>query len=165
MKRIFQSISAHFRGLERRTKWAFFWRSWLEAVVLAYAVGAFAQAMFHAEPRVDLIGLSSWRLCLLVLGVGPLFETIAFQCLPLEFSAAAGAQRSIRLLSGIIPFALLHWFAGLPTVFAAGFVGGFYFSFTYDRWRRESLVAAIAMTFLLHSTFNLVGALAIIMGR
>lgn len=56
----------------------------------------------------------------------------------------------------------LHWFAGLPTVFAAGFVGGFYFSLTYDRWRKESLVAAIAMTFLLHSTFNLVGAVALI---
>jgi len=50
-------------------------------------------------------------------------------------------------------------------VFAAGFVGGFYFSFTYERWRRESVVVAVVMTFLLHSTFNLVGALAMILSR
>ena len=165
MTQIAQWIREHFRRLERHGKWTFFWRTWLEAVVIAYAVANLAQVLFHAGPRNDLAGLGTWHLCLLVLGIGPLLETLAFQCLPLEITAAAGARRGIRLLSGIVPFALMHWFAGLPTVFAAGFVGGFYFSFTYERWRRDSLVVAVSMTFLLHSTFNLVGALAMILAR
>lgn len=165
MTKIAQWIRGHFRRLERHPKWTFFWRTWLEAVVIAYAVGNLAQAILRAAPRDDLAGLGTWHLCILVLGVGPLLETLAFQCLPLEITTAAGARRMIRLASGIVPFALLHWFAGLPTVFSAGFVGGFYFSFTYDRWRRESLVVAVAMTFLLHATFNLVGALALILSR
>ena len=33
---------------------------------------------------------------------------------------------------------------------------------TYERWKKESLVAAVLMTFLLHASFNLVGALGMI---
>ena len=165
MTKIARWLHNHFRRSARRGKWSFFWRTWLEAVVIAYAVGIIAQTLLRAPPRDDLARLSTWHLCLLVLGIGPFVETVAFQCLPVEIAAAARARRIVRLASGIVPFALLHWFAGLPTVFAAGFVGGFYFSFTYERWRRESVVVAVVMTFLLHSTFNLVGALAMILSR
>lgn len=64
-----------------------------------------------------------------------------------------------------MPFALGHRLAGIPTVVAAGFIGGFYFAFTYDRWRQESLFVAVAMTFLLHSSFNLVGVLGMLLGH
>jgi hypothetical protein len=91
-----------------------------------------------------------------------LLETLVFQCLPLELAASFGLRRGMRLAISIVPFALMHHFAGLPTVVAAGGVGGFYFAFTYERWRSESLIAAVAMTFLLHSSFNLVGILGMI---
>jgi membrane protease YdiL (CAAX protease family) len=94
---------------------------------------------------------------------GPLVETMVFQCLSLEFTANLRIKRSIRIALSVVPFALLHHFAGIPTVVAAGFVGGFYFAFTYERWRTESLIAAVVMTFLLHSSFNLVGALSMIL--
>jgi hypothetical protein len=99
----------------------------------------------------------------LVLIVGPLFETLAFQCLPLEFTSTLRVRRSIRFLCSVIPFALAHHFAGMPTVLAAGIVGGFYFAFTYERWRKESLFVAVVMTFLLHSSFNLVGVLGMLL--
>jgi hypothetical protein len=59
----------------------------------------------------------------------------------------------------------MHHFAGVPTVVAAGFIGGFFFAFTYERWRSESIAAALMMTILLHSSFNLVGAVAMLLFR
>ncbi len=143
-------------------KWTYLWRSWLEVVLLAYVAACLVQALAPAGPRHDLAGLPVPTLLALVLVIGPLFETVAFQCLPLEFGALLPVRRSIRLALSLVPFALAHRFAGLPTVMAAGVVGGFYFAFTYERWRRESLGAALLMTFLLHSSFNLVGALGLI---
>jgi hypothetical protein len=158
-------LRRHFQALDRMPRWTFLWRVWIEAVVLAYAAANLAQHVFPAGPRMDLVTQTSWRLCILVLLVGPLTETMLFQCLPTELAVAAKARRLLRIAVSVVPFALMHRFAGVPTVVAAGFVGGFYFAFTYDRWRRESLFVGVMMTFLLHSSFNLVGAIALLLGR
>jgi hypothetical protein len=162
MKRIRRYLGRHFSRLERLGKWSFLWRSWLEAVVIAYAIGEILQGVFPAGPRTDLQGLPLVQLVALVAVIGPLFETVVFQCLPLELTAALGFRRAARLIISIVPFALMHQFAGVPTVVAAGIVGGFYFAFTYERWRKESLVAGVLMTFLLHSSYNLVGVLGML---
>lgn len=165
MKRLIRNIRVRFSRRARLGKWAFLWRSWAEATVLAYLVGNAIQLLSPAPPRADLAGLGAVHLLILVTVVGPLFETVAFQCLPLELTAILRLRRSVRWCVSIVPFALMHSFAGLPTVVAAGAIGGFYFAFTYERWRRESFFAALLMTFLLHSSFNLVGALAMILLR
>ena len=134
----------------------------MEAVLFAYVAGIVLQAIFPAGPREDLAKLTLVGLLVLVLVVGPLFETLAFQCASIEFTAALRVRRTIRLLFSVVPFALLHHYAGIPTVVAAGIVGGFYFAFTYERWRKESWVVAVSMTFLLHSSFNLVGVLGML---
>lgn len=156
---------AHFRQLGRRSKPVFLAQAWAEAVVVGYAVANFVQYFWPAAPRQDLAGLTPLRLCGLVLVAGPLFETLAFQCLPYELAAHAGVRRGLRLAVAIVPFALLHASAGLPTALAAGFVGGSYFAITYERWRRESVLVAVIMTFLLHASFNLVGAVAMLVMR
>jgi hypothetical protein len=156
-------IREHFARLTKKGKWSFLWRTWLEAVLVAYIVGIAAQAVFPAGPRSDLTKMSLFGLLGLVLVVGPLWETLVFQCLPLEFTTALRVRRTLRIAFSVVPFALLHRFAGIPTVVAAGIVGGFYFAFTYERWRKESLIVAVGMTFLLHSSFNLVGVLGLLL--
>jgi hypothetical protein len=158
-----QIIYTHFSRLAKRGKWSFLWRTWLEAVLLAYVVANAVQAVFPAGPRSDLAQMTLLGMLGFVLVVGPFFETLAFQCLSLELTTALRVRRIIRFISSIVPFALLHSSAGLPTVVAAGIVGGFYFAFTYERWRRESLIVAVVMTFLLHSSFNLVGVLGMLL--
>jgi hypothetical protein len=149
--------------LEDKSKGSFLWRVWLEAVLIAYVLGNLVHAVFPSNQRTDLNGMSVLGLVGLVLIVGPLFETLAFQCLPLELTARLQVRRWFRFLVSIVPFALLHHFAGVSTVVAAGVVGGFYFAFTYERWRKESTIVAVGMTFVLHSSFNLVGVLGMLL--
>lgn len=163
VNRLFRYVLAHFATLARKGKWAFFWRAWIEAVVIAYLVGYLAQMFFPAGPRADLSGMSVLGLLGFVLIVGPLYETVAYQCLSLEITSAFKVRVPLRIVFSVIPFALLHSFAGVPTVVVAGGVGGFYFAYTYERWRKESLAVAIGMTFLLHSSFNLVGAVGMLL--
>jgi hypothetical protein len=163
MRKLAQYVRKHFSCLAENEKWPFLWRTWLEAVLLAYIVANIVTFFFPAGPRSDLAQMTLWGLLGLVLIVGPLFETLAFQCLPWEFTSTLRVRRSLRFLLSVVPFALAHHFAGMPTVLAAGIVGGFYFAFTYERWRKESLVVAVVMTFLLHSSFNLVGVLGMLL--
>lgn len=165
MKRFTGWLRAYVARLEQRGRWSFLWRAWLHAVAISYATAAVVQLLAPAGPRVDLMGKNSWELCVLVLLIGPFSETMLFQFVPLEFARAAAMRRWLRFAVSIVPFALMHGFAGAPTVIAAGGVGGFFFALTYDRWRSESVYVAIGMTFLLHSSFNLVGALAILLAR
>ena len=163
MNNLVERICGHFRRRSQKEKWAFLWRTWLEAVALAYLVQNLAQVIAPAAPRTDLMNLAPVELIAMVLVIGPLFETLAFQCLPWEFAKSLSVRRSIRLAFSVIPFALAHRFAGFPTVVSAGLVGGGYFAFTYERWRKESLFVAVLMTFLLHSSFNLVGVLGMLL--
>lgn len=155
-------IHKHFSQLAGRAKWPFLWRTWLEAVILAYVVAQIAELFFPAGPRSDLAEMTLLGLLGLVLFLGPLFETLAFQCIPLEVTSTLRVRHSLRFLFSIVPFALGHHFAGMATVLGAGIVAGFYFAFTYERWRKESLFVAVAMTFLLHSSFNLVAVLGML---
>jgi hypothetical protein len=158
-----ERIRGHVRRRNQKEKWGFLWRTWLEAIALAYLVGNLAQLIAPAGARSDLAKMAPWELIAMVLVIGPFFETLVFQCLTFEFTTSLPVRRWIRFAFSIIPFALAHRFAGFPTVISAGLVGGSYFAFTYERWRKESLFIAVVMTFLLHSSFNLVGVLGMLL--
>jgi hypothetical protein len=165
VKRIFDAVRRYFSRFDQQNRWPFLWRIWLHAIVISYSAAALVQFFVPTGPRDDLVGKSGVELCLLVLVVGPFTETMLFQFLPLELTRAAAVRRSLRFAISVIPFAYMHLFAGMPTVVAAGFVGGLFFAFTYERWRSESVFVAIAMTVLLRSSFNLVGAVAMLLAR
>src|SRR4051812_5444048 len=82
MNRLAQSIRKHFSGLAQKEKWSFLWRTWLEAVILAYVIGNIVALIFPAGPGSDVARMTLFGLLGLVLFTGPLFETLAFQCLP-----------------------------------------------------------------------------------
>lgn len=163
MKSLSRYFCIHFWRLARRGKWSFLWRTWLETVLFAYLVLNVVHRLFPVGPRSDLAQMTVLGLLGSVVLFGPLVETLLFQCLPLEVTAELPVRRSIRIAFSVVPFALGHYFAGIPTVAAAGLVGGFYFAFTYERWRKESLMVAVAMTFLIHASFNLVGVLGMLL--
>ena len=163
MNYLYNYLSKHFARLEKFEKKKFLWHSWLEVSLVAYLLFNVLQFLFPSGPRTDLTGLSPLHLIALPLILGPLVETLLFQCFSLEFSNSIRLRRGIRFGVSIVPFALMHHHSGLPTVLAAGGIGGFYFAFTYERWRRESLFAAIGMTFLLHSSFNTTAVIALIL--
>ena len=164
--RVVRRIQAHFVRLNERSKWSFFWRVWLETTAFAYISANLLQNLFHPPDRTDLNGQTPWVLIWIAVIVGPFCETLIFQFLPLEITARLRLRRFWQFTLSIVPFALAHLIAGIPTVISAGVIAGFYFSFTYVRWKRESLLAGVLMTYLLHSSFNLVGIVGmILLGR
>jgi len=159
-------LRSHFSALGQKTKWGFLWRAWLEATLSAFIVANLLQYIFRFPQRSDLTDLSPWRLALLVILVGPLLETLIFQFLPIETAQGLKWKGAYQFSISIIPFALAHALAGIPTVICAGIIGGFFFAFTYHRWKRESLLVGILMTFLLHASFNITGVIgALLIGR
>lgn len=155
----------HFATLAQRPKWAFLLQAWLETTVLAYLTANLIHTVFDLPRRTDLDGLSPVRLVAMAVVIGPLIETVIFQFLPLEIGRSLRWPRILRFVLSIVPFGLAHHRAGLPTMIGAGIVGGFFFAFTYDRWRRESLAVAVLMTVLLHSSFNCLGTIALLLSR
>ncbi len=162
---IWQFIRGHFDQLNARSKRSYFWRVWLETTLFAYIVGNLLQGLFHFRTRTDLDHYGPMALVTLTVIAGPIVETVIFQCLPLEFAESLKFRRFWQFALSIVPFAIGHLFAGIPTSVSAGVIGGFYFAFTYSRWKRESLFVGLVMTILLHSSFNLVGALAMLARR
>ena len=156
-------LPSHFATLEQKTKWGFLWRTWLEATLAAFIVANLLQFIYHFPLRSDLVDLSPWRLALLVIVVGPLVETLIFQFLLIETAQGLKWKRAWQFLCSIIPFALAHALAGISTVISAGIIGGFFFAFTYYRWKRESLLIGILMTFLLHASFNTTGVIGMLL--
>lgn len=129
--------------------------------MVAYVVANVLQYFLRTPERTDLQAFTMPGLMMAAVIIGPLIETLIFQCLLIELGAAFRFRRFFQFIVSIIPFAVAHRFAGAPTVVAAGIIAGFSFAYTYIKWRTESLVTAILMTFLLHASFNLVGVVGI----
>ena len=153
-------LRGHFERHFTKSRWEYFWRVWIETLAVAYLVAWVTQRITHSPPRGDLAGYGPISLVVMAVILGPLFETLVFQCLPMEAGQTLRFSRPLKFAVSIVPFSLAHFFAGIPTVVSAGVVGGFYFALTYYRWKRESLLMAILMTWLLHASFNATTLLA-----
>ena len=165
MNPLFSHVKQHFASLRSQQKWAFIWRVWIETTLFAYIVANILQAILRSPGRTDLDGYSPLALVGLTVFVGPLFETLVFQCVALELAGSLRLRRFLQFAVSIVPFAIAHFFAGIPTFVSAGVIAGFYFAFTYDHWKQESFFVGVAMTFILHSSFNLVGVLGMLLLR
>lgn len=150
--------------LQQKSKWLFFWTIWPQAVLFGYGASILAQVVFHAGSRSDILRLSLPALCVGALILAPLLETLFFQLIPIELTAALHFGPRVRLACSAIPFGLMHLTTGIASA-ASGLVCGFYLAYTYDRWRTESLSAATRMTCLLHSAYNLVAVSAVLYAR
>lgn len=95
----------------------------------------------------------------LVLGgvvFAPLVETLLFQQLPIILTRRLGGSRLLQFLAGCVPFAAMHFDAGLINGFAGGVAGGFVLSLAYLALLPQSKAKAFAITAAIHSLHNLV---------
>lgn len=90
--------------------------------------------------------------------VAPFVETLLLQTLPIELSKRFNRPVSFQFFAGMIPFALLHFLAGIHAGIAAGIVGGVYFSYAYLEFRDESWLKATKVVCITHCLHNVIVA-------
>jgi len=88
--------------------------------------------------------------------ISPIFETLLLQTLPIELARRFNRSVYTQFCAGMIPFALLHFAAGITAGIAAGVVGGVFFSYAYLECREESWKKATVVTCINHFIHNLV---------
>ena len=93
---------------------------------------------------------------IIVVFVAPPIETLFLQAAPIEILRALRRSRTLQFISGVIPFAALHFPGGVVSGLAAGVVGGVFFSHTYLECRAKSLWTALWVTTITHGIHNLV---------
>lgn len=157
------------RRYEGRSPWSFCWRNALEQTLISIAIAAFLTAMEAligtlAIEEIDPAESEEIVLTLLLyLVIGPFFETLELQALPIfiarKFKAGLGVQ---VLVSGAL-FAALHFMKEDPILsgLAAGIPGGLYLGFAYAYWCRESHWTAICVCTVSHALCNVIPAIAI----
>ena len=94
---------------------------------------------------------------LVIIGIivlAPILETLFFQTLMIELTKRVKKSYFIQFCAGMIPFAIVHFFHGIIIGIAAGVVGGFFFTYTYLEWRKESRWKATGVTALTHCLHN-----------
>jgi hypothetical protein len=152
------ALRAHFDAHRRRTPRAFFWRVSLESTLVTVAVGFLLFALYDDSSSTDVEEVARKHPVLLLIAtciVAPLAETL-LQSLPVMVARRFGAAFWPQVFIAVIPFAALHFRAGVGAGICAGVVGGFYLAFSYAHWREISLGRAYWMTCAAHALSNLV---------
>jgi hypothetical protein len=152
MMSIIEWAKTHFDGYRKRSKGSFLWRFSLEGLFVPLVVGIVLKLLFSFTPRHDLPTGIKGLISIIVLA--PFLETLLFQSLPVMISRVLGFGFRGQLFAAWIPFAALHFLAGIGTGICAGIVSGFYIAFTYAHWRTVSLRSAFWMTCAYHALHN-----------
>lgn len=88
--------------------------------------------------------------------LAPVIETILLQALPIELVRRFRGPRWLQYCAGAVPFALLHFTAGVAVGIAAGVVGGIFFAHSYLEGRKDSWQTAAVVTCVVHALHNLI---------
>lgn len=91
----------------------------------------------------------------------PLFETLLLQQLPICLAKRLGLSRGAQFLAGSVPFAVVHFDAGLVSGLAAGVMGGVFLGLAYVTFLQQSKSKAFVITASIHSLHNLLPAIVI----
>jgi hypothetical protein len=113
-------------------------------------------AAFHLAPRTDLLEFGVLKLFVWAIVLGPFFETLLLQALPVVIARRCGLRFWGQVIATLIPFAVLHFPSGIAAGICGGVVSGFYIAFTYVHWRQISFRSALWMTTGMHAVHNLV---------
>lgn len=85
--------------------------------------------------------------------VAPIWETMVFQCLPVELLRRGSISRGWQFVIAFLPFALVHVIGG-PGAFLMAGASGVLFAHCYLELRPLSRATAVAATIGLHSASN-----------
>ena len=147
-----QIIRNHFKKYLRRKPWDFCWRIAIEGLIVSY-IAAIITEIFGAPER-EFPEWSMFTMFIFVVLIAPPMETLIMQAFPIFIARIFKSTFKTQVLAGTIVFSLFHIPEGIAAFIAAGIFGGFYFSFTYARWRRKSRWTAFWVTALSHAIHN-----------
>ncbi len=151
-------LKRHFKNYRNRKPWRFCWQITIEGFLVVVPF-AFLLLVLDGGERSDLQNVIDESVVevLLISGVlFPILETLVLQAFPVFVAKLFRASFLVQILAAWIPFAILHFFAGISVGICAGVIRGFYFSFTYTHWRQISRWKAFWITSISHVLNNLV---------
>jgi hypothetical protein len=121
-------------------------------ITIGLSIGLFAPQI--DEPKIVIP--NPILAIIIIIFVTPVVETLLLQTLPIELARRFNRSVYTQFCAGMIPFALLHFPAGIRAGIAAGVVGGAFFSYAYLECREESWRKATVVTCINHFIHNLV---------
>lgn len=136
--------------------WSFCLRMAFESFLIAMLVCTVANLLFDHKGDGSENGdfLSTYGLVSALL-LAPIFETVFCQLIPVAVARKLRAGMLIQVVVSMFVFAYMHFkVLGIVSGLSAGLVGGFYFSYTYVRWRERNLKTAYWSTVAVHSMYN-----------
>lgn len=142
--------------LARRSELLFVVSFAVISLFLSVAADLVLSLLGFADP--DRPALLAHGTVFLVLGgvvFAPLAETLMLQQLPISLSSRFGMSRFVQFLMGCVPFAAVHFDAGLISGFAGGVAGGIVLSLAYLTFFPRSKAKAFVVTAAIHSLHNL----------
>lgn len=146
----------HFREHINRDIFSFCLRVGIEssifALLMIILLNMLGVGLLDDSPNA----LTTWVLTSALL-IAPIIETIICQMIPVAIVRKFHGKKWLQVLLATAVFAILHFhIVGFTSGMSAGLIGGFYFSFTYVRWRERSLRAAYWSTVFVHFIYNTV---------
>jgi hypothetical protein len=158
------AIFKHFRRYMTLPPLTFCWQITVENLVVSLTTTGLVLFFFQPNLRTNLENLSVIQFFWLVIIIGPLFETIVLQMMPVLIAKHIGFNYFGQIVFSMVPFAALHFSRSFGTGIGAGIIGGFYSAFTYVHWHQKSLWTAFWVTALSHALFNF-GIFAMMIGE
>lgn len=147
-----QPIKNHFERYYQRDAWDFCWRIGVESTAVSFVVAILVGLL--GAPERELPDWSTGAMFVFIVILAPVFETLIMQALPIYIARKLRASFRTQVISATTVFALCHLAEGIAAIIAAGIIGGFYFSFAYAHWRKQSRWQAFWVTAGAHAIHN-----------
>jgi len=147
-----QFIKRHFERYYQRNAWDFCWRIGVESTVASFVVAILLSVL--GAPERELPDWSTGTMFVFIVILAPVFETLIMQALPIYIARKLHASFRTQVIAATTVFTLCHLAEGIAAIIAAGIIGGFYFSFAYAHWRKQSRWQAFWVTGAAHAIHN-----------
>ena len=124
--------------------------------VVKLIVALFLAFVLQDIDNTEIIVTHPLAIIVIFVFVVPIVETLLLQTFMIELSRRLRYPISVQFCAGMIPFALLHFQAGIATGIAAGVIGGVFFSYAYLECRGDSWWKATGVTCVTHHIHNVI---------
>ena len=152
ISRAFFNIYTHFYRHTLRNPWDFCWRITIEETLFKFFVTLFIIPFYKPEPQSFKIDLLDNFFDAVI--IAPLVETLIFQSFIITVAQKFKRNISSQITFSTVAFAAAHLLGGIESGLTAGLVGGFYLSFTYAHWSKQSHFLAFQITAGTHAMGN-----------
>jgi hypothetical protein len=152
ISRALYSIYTHFYRHTFRKPWDFCWRITIEETLVKFLMTLFIFPFYKPGPqplRFDLLDNFVYAVI-----IAPLVETLIFQSFIITVSQKFKRNFSSQIMFSTVAFTAAHLLGGMEAAITAGLVGGFYLSFTYAHWSKQSHFLAFQITAGTHALGN-----------